>query len=361
VSAALALRESALSVSSEAPLREAMQRIDKNRRGAVLVVDAEGRLLDLLTDGDLRRAVLAGVDLDGPVRSLFDRRAGSPYRAPVVARAESRPSEQRRLLRRHGIRHLPIVDGDDRVVDLVTLDELVPASENSFEAVVMAGGRGQRLRPLTDHTPKPMLPVGGRPLLEHTLTRLRDAGVQTVHITTHYAAEKITRYFGDGSGIGLDLHYLAEERPLGTAGSLRSLSRATSPILVINGDILTNMDFRSLRAFHQEQGAELTLAARHHEVDVPYGVVECRGARVTSLREKPRLSFFVNAGIYLVEPSALDLVPAEDAYQMTDLIDALIARNRRVASFPILEYWLDIGRPPDYQQAQADFRDGRLE
>lgn len=353
--------ELSLWISPEAKLREAMQCIDRNRRGAVLVVDPEGRLLDLLTDGDLRRAVLAGSDLERPVRDLFQRREGGPYRAPVVARVGSRPATQRRLLRRHGIRHLPLLDAEDRVVDLVTLEDLVPEVDPSFEAVVMAGGRGQRLRPLTDHTPKPMLPVGGRPLLEHTLTRLRDAGVQTVHITTHHAAEKITRYFGDGRGIGLELHYLNEARPLGTAGSLRQLARATAPFLVINGDILTSVDFRAMLVYHREQAAELTLATRRHDIDIPYGVVECRGSRVESLREKPRLSFFVNAGIYLVEPSALELLPAEDAYQMTDLIDALLARGRRVASFPILEYWLDIGRPPDYQQAQVDFRDGRVE
>ncbi len=353
--------ESPLWIGPDARLREAMQCIDRNRRGAVLVVDPEGRLLDLLTDGDLRRAVLAGTDLELPVRELFRRREGGRYRAPVVARAGSRPASQRRLLKRHGIRHLPLLDAEERVVDMVTLDELVPETDPVLEAVVMAGGRGQRLRPLTDGTPKPMLPVGGRPLLEHTLTRLRDAGVQTVHITTHYAAEKITRHFGDGRGIGLELRYLNEARPLGTAGSLRALARATQPFLVINGDILTNVDFRAMLVYHREQTAELTLATRRHEVDIPYGVVECRGSRVESLREKPRFCFFVNAGIYLVDPSALDVVPEDQAYQMTELIDALLARERRVASFPILEYWLDIGRPPDYHQAQRDYRDGRVE
>ncbi len=347
-------------IDSADSLRQALAQIDRNRRGAVLVVDDEGRLVDLLTDGDVRRALLAGVDLDEPVSALRARRERSASEAPVAARAGTPDAALLGIMQRNAIRPLPLLDRRERVRGLVTLEELLPRARLPVEAVIMAGGEGARLRPLTEDTPKPMLPVGDRPLLEHTIERLRSAGIAKVRITTRYKADKITQHFGNGTRFGVEMQYVSEGRPLGTAGSLAHLGETDDPVLVINGDVLTNVDYRALLAYHGEQKCDLTVATRRHEVEIPYGVVECDGSAVRRIVEKPVMGCFVNAGIYVLQPSALELVPATGAFHMTDLIEALIERGRGVANFPIHEYWIDIGQHPDYARAQEDARSGRL-
>ncbi len=348
-----------LALAPDCDLRQAIEHIDRNRRGAVMVLDAEGRLLDLVTDGDVRRALLAGGDLDAPLTELAARRDGSAYAQPLTAPSDAEPETLLATMRAHGIRQLPLVDEDERVVSLAALEDLVPDTRIGLQALIMAGGRGRRLRPLTDDVPKPMLPVGDRPLLEYTIDRLRSAGVSRVHIATHYRSEQITRHFGDGRRFGVDVRYLSEARALGTAGSLSSLE-SDEPILVINGDVLTNLDVRAMLHFHREHGAVLSVASRPYRVQVPFGVLECQGGLVRSIAEKPEYRFLVNAGVYLLQPEALSFVPGDRASDMTDLVEALIARGKRVVSFPLHEYWLDVGRPGDYARAQEDARQGRL-
>jgi NDP-sugar pyrophosphorylase family protein len=224
----------------------------------------------------------------------------------------------------------------------------------------MAGGLGTRLRPLTDDTPKPMLPVGGRPLMEHIIGQLRESGIRRVNITTHYRHDKIAEHFGDGDGFGVEIEYVSEERPLGTAGALSLLAACAEPLLVVNGDILTRVDFRAMLGFHRRQEAAFTVGVRRFAVDVPYGIVETEGPEVREITEKPRFEFLVNAGIYLLEPEIVRLIPVDTRFEMNDLIGLAIAEGRRVVNFPIVEYWLDIGRPGDYAQAQADAENGRL-
>jgi NDP-sugar pyrophosphorylase family protein len=195
--------------------------------------------------------------------------------------------------------------------------------------------------------------VGGRPLLERTIRTLSRTGIRRVVISTHHLAERITSHFGDGHDYGIDLEYVTETLPLGTAGALRLVNQ-TGPLLVVNGDILTRVDFDDLVEFHREQGAELTVGMRRCELQLPYGVLDCDGPHVRAVREKPSESFWVNAGIYLVEPSIRDLIPHGERFDMTDLIDRMLADGRPVAGFPIVEYWLDIGQPADYLRAQAD-------
>jgi NDP-sugar pyrophosphorylase family protein len=216
----------------------------------------------------------------------------------------------------------------------------------------MAGGKGTRLHPLTKDTPKPMLRVGDKPLMEIILGQLKEAGIRKVHVSTHHRADKITRHFGDGRGFGVDLSYINEESPLGTAGALGLLDEADETTLVMNGDVLTEVDFRAMLRYHREQRAELTVAVRQYEVKVPYGIVECDGPMVRTLTEKPTMEFFVSAGIYLIEPSVRRLFKRGERRDMTELIEALLAAGRPVASFPIREYWLDIGQHEDYRQAQ---------
>jgi NDP-sugar pyrophosphorylase family protein len=264
-------------------------------------------------------------------------------------------------MREADVQHIPLLDPEGRVVDLALLRDLVTESGEDIHAVVMAGGYGSRLRPFTDATPKPMLPVGDKPLLERTIEQLRLAGIIDVHISTFYLHEKIVEHFGNGADFGVNLNYVQEERPLGTAGALGLMGRPERTTLVINGDILTTVDFRAMTEFHRGHNADLTVAVRLYEINVPYGVVDCENERVVALREKPTQKFFVNAGIYLVEPSAWNFIAAGERMDMTQMIDRLIAANAAVISFPVREYWLDVGRPDDYQRAQRDIASGKFE
>jgi len=218
----------------------------------------------------------------------------------------------------------------------------------------MAGGLGSRLRPLTEDLPKPMLPVGGKPLMELVIEKLRQVGIRRVNVTTHYKPEKISEHFGDGSSFGVSLNYVNEEKPLGTGGALGLIDEPNETMLVINGDVLTQVDFRAMLLFHQEHQADMTVAVRQYDIKVPYGVIECIGAKVCSLKEKPEINLLVNAGVYLLEPTVYRFIPNGKHFNMTDLIQWLLDAGRTVASFPIIEYWLDIGQVVDYEKAQTD-------
>jgi NDP-sugar pyrophosphorylase family protein len=262
--------------------------------------------------------------------------------------------------RKRGVDHLPLVDDADRVVGLLLRSDLVDDELLAISAVVMAGGFGTRLRPLTADTPKPLLPIDGRPIMARLVEELRLAGIRQVTVTTHHQSEKIQGYFGDGSAFGMDLSYVTEDEPLGTAGALSLLQQRQDPLLVVNGDILTNVNFRSMLQFHRAHAADLTVGVREWENIIPYGVVECDGVFVRALREKPVTSHLVNAGIYLLEPDVHKLIPSGRRFEMTDLIQRLLEGGRSVVSFPITEYWLDIGQQADYERAQHDVRNGRL-
>lgn len=339
---------------------EAVTLMERSKIGIVLVVDENRRLVGTITDGDVRRAMLANVNFEQPVSALLARKAGSRFARPIAARVGADRSTYLRLLQEHGILHLPLLEEDGRVAGLVRIDDFVPDRMLSLQAVVMAGGMGTRLLPATKELPKPMLPVGDRPLMEIIIQQLRDAGIRRVNVTTHHKAEKITGYFGDGRNFGVEIAYVTEDRPLGTAGALGLMKSPEETILVINGDILSQVDFRSMLAFHREQHADLTMAVRQYDLPVPYGVVETKGPVVQRLTEKPCLNFLVNAGIYLLEPSVHSFIPNGKPFDMTDLIQRLIKEGRNVASFPILEYWLDIGETVDYKRAQEDVKAGKV-
>ena len=337
-------------VSPEQPLLEVMARINENGAGIALVIDAQGRLTDTITDGDLRRAVLASTDLSQPISTLLRRRTAPPVTMPVgTGKADLIHTMKSKV-----IRQLPLLDAAGKLADLVFLDDLVEEPVGpELTAVVMAGGFGTRLMPLTKDVPKPMLEVGERPLVEHTVERLRKAGIQRVYMATHYKAEALTEHFGDGQEFGVDIRYVDEEVPLGTAGALAQLNGAKEPFLVINGDIMTDLNFRSLLDFHREHEADMTVGVRQYEFSVPYGVVSTIETDITGITEKPTQRMFVNAGIYLIEPEICGMVPRGQHFDMTDLIQTLLVKRRRVVAFPISEYWVDIGRVEDYEKARG--------
>jgi dTDP-glucose pyrophosphorylase/CBS domain-containing protein len=346
-----------VTVAPDLALNDAIQHLDRAGLGVLLLVDAAGRLAGLLTDGDLRRALLAGNPLTGPCSEIA---TAEPLVAPLDIEAAD-ALELMDTARAYELNHLPLIDAGGRLAGLVLRSDMVAdPGDLGVAAVVMAGGLGLRLRPLTDDTPKPMLLVGGRPLMEHIIGQLREAGIHRVNVTTHYRHDKIAEHFGDGGGFGVEIDYVSEDRPLGTAGALGLLAARDEPLLVVNGDILTRVDFRAMLGFHRREQAAFTVGVRRYAVDVPYGIVKSKGAEVQLITEKPRFEFLVNAGIYLLEPAIVRLIPAGERFEMNDLIGLAIAQGRRVVSFPIVEYWLDIGRPGDYAQAQADAENGRL-
>ncbi|MEX2214942.1 MAG: nucleotidyltransferase family protein [Phycisphaeraceae bacterium] len=350
-------------VPAACPLHEAMRAMDAAGLGIFLVLDNERRLVGIVTDGDLRRAMLARQNTDITAGAFVEAKRNPVYPKPVTGRISDDTQSHLKLMRQRKLHHLPLLDSEDRVADLIVMDDLLPKQSPPMRAVIMAGGLGTRLRPLTENTPKPMLPVGDRPLMERTLESLRGAGIRHVSLSTGYQADKVAEHFKDGRAFGVDLDYVTEDRPMGTAGALSLMAKPSEPLLVINGDILTNVDYSAMLAFHQEQEALLTVAVRKFEFNVPYGVIECDGSRVNGLTEKPTYTSFVNAGIYLLDPGAFDYIPRPmpegTRFNMTDLIQKLIDAKLTVAGFPIREYWLDIGQPADYEQAQADVRDGR--
>ena len=260
------------------------------------------------------------------------------------------------------MRHLPLVDGGGRVVDVLLLEDLLDAGRVPNHAVLMAGGDGKRLRPLTDSVPKPLLRVGGKPILEVLVERLRAAGVRSFHITVRHKSEMIEQHFGDGSRHDVSIRYIREEEPLGTAGALTRLGETPrDPIFLVNGDILTKCDFRGMLAFHERAGADVTVGTVRQEIDLQYGVVEVEGDRLTTLSEKPRLDLRINAGIYVIAPAVLARIPRDRVFDATDLVRLLLERKDHVAAFPIRDYWLDVGRLDDFHKADRDVAEGLLD
>jgi dTDP-glucose pyrophosphorylase/CBS domain-containing protein len=332
-------------------ISKAMAQLEKAGTGVLLICDMDRHLLGLLTDGDCRRAILLRRALSEPCETIASSH-------PITASLAVSSAEALRLMNDHDIGQLPVLDNEGKVQRLILSKDIVPNRDLALSAVVMAGGFGKRLLPLTETVPKPMLPVGGRPLLERTIAQLRRAGIKNVNVTTHYLPEAISDYFGSGEMFGVRLNYVQEKHPLGTAGGIKLLNHFNGTMLVINGDILTTAPFGAMLDYHRAYHADLTIGVRKYEVQVPFGVVDCEDVHVKGLQEKPSLSFFINAGTYLIEPTVCDFIPGGRSFDMTELISNLIEAGRTVVSFPIIEYWLDMGRHEDYAKAQQDVRNG---
>jgi len=343
-----------LTIPRTATIRDALQCIDIGGKAIALVLQEDGRLCNTLTDGDIRRAILAGSDTNSPVSNAIALKMTRGRGTAVTAPAGTDHASILQLMEANGIRQVPLVNDRGEVVELVTLDDVQTGLELPVAALIMAGGLGTRLRPLTDHVPKTMLPVGDKPLLEWIIRQLRAAGISRVYVATHHMPEKITKYFGDGGQFGVEITYLHESKPLGTAGALSLIDDEADTLFLLNGDILTRVNFEAMLFFHHEYAADMTVAVSQYDVCVPYGVVQCDGPLVQAITEKPVSNFLVSAGIYVIGPEARRLVPKNDRFDATDLIRTLLQMKRSVISFPILEYWLDIGRHGDYERAQVD-------
>ncbi len=342
-------------LSPTAPLMEAVRSIETSRRRMAVVVGEDGKLLGTLTDGDVRRALLAGGTLEMPVAQAMNAK-------PITADVDSAPDYLIDLMRKGNILAVPLVDSQghfQRLIHLTDIDQRKSARGTTAEfefAVIMAGGEGMRLRPLTEDIPKPMLKVGGTPLLERQVQQLAAAGIKRVYIALNYLGHVIENHFGDGSRFDIEIRYLREQEKRGTAGGLFLLPETPAkPILVMNGDILTTSDFGSLSAFHQSHAASVTVAAIDYHVNIPYGVLRAEGAYVSALVEKPSERFLCNAGMYAVSPESLSLLQHMTYCNMTDIIEECLTKKLPVAVFPIHEYWSDVGTPDDLKKAQEFF------
>lgn len=314
-----------------------------------LVVDENKRLVGTVTDGDIRRALIRGASLDAPVGTIMFTEFRCLHEGATEEEAIS-------LMHREMIDQIPALDEQGRVIRIFLLKELIKPKKRPNSVVIMAGGEGKRLLPLTQDCPKPMLRVRGKPLLEIILEQCIDAGFQHFYLSVNYLKNQILDYFGDGAHWHVRIDYLEETQSLGTGGALSLLPRKpTEPLLVLNGDVLTRVDYGQLLRFHDEHQAAATLCVREHTTQIPYGVVHMDDLHVLTLEEKPLLSHHVNAGIYLLDPALLDLVPQDRFFDMPKLLEKAIQHRHRVSAFPIYEYWLDVGHPETFERAHNEW------
>lgn len=336
-------------VAPQKSVLHALRIIDNGAMQIALVVDGEQRLLGTITDGDIRRGILKGVSLEESVVTIMNSN-------PIVGYAGETQEQliKRMILSR--IRHLPVVNHRNQLVDFEIYQDITTFEEKENAVVIMAGGLGTRLRPLTDRCPKPLLRVGGKPLLETILDNFKMQGFRKFYFSVNYKADMIINYFGNGSSFGVDIHYLHESERMGTAGALTLLpGKQTAPLIVMNGDLLTKINYSHLLQFHHDQNSHATMCLRDYELQIPYGVVEVDQQKLIGLKEKPIYRYFVNAGIYVLNPEVLDLLPQNTYFDMTYLFEKLIAQNYETSAFPIREYWIDIGKLDDFDRANSDF------
>jgi len=326
-----------------------IQAISAHALQIALVVDEQQRLIGTITDGDIRRAILEGLSLERPASSVMNSK-------PIVITPSATREDILLLMKHRSLRQIPMVDAVGKVVGLALLDQLLGATQNDNWVILMAGGLGSRLRPLTDDCPKPLLKVGGKPILENILESFIDEGFHHFFISVNYKSHMIEEYFSDGAKWGVDIYYLREQERLGTAGGLRLLpDRPQQPMFVMNGDLLTKVSFLTMLNFHQEHKSMATMAVREYDVQIPFGVVQTDRNRITDIIEKPLYKFHVNAGIYLLEPSCLDIIPSQQYYDMPDLFKTLAQRQEIVMPFSTSDYWLDVGRIDDFERANIEF------
>ncbi|MFQ5767764.1 MAG: nucleotidyltransferase family protein [Acidobacteriota bacterium] len=345
-----------LFISPDHSIAKVLQVLDRGGVGLVLMVARDGRLMGTITDGDVRRALLRNSQLSERASSIMNRH-------PVTARVGTSRNKLASMMRQRRKRQIPLLDRDDRVADIAILDQIFSITDDpapARTAVIMCGGPGKRLRPLTTSIPKPMLTVGGQPVLERLIKGLAGNHFRTVFLAVNYHADQIETYFGDGHPWQVNIQYIREPNYLGTAGALALLPRQlTEPILVVNGDLLTAVKYSNLLEFHLERGFDLTVGVKPYRVEVPYGVVgDLQGDQILELTEKPAYSFLANLGIYILNPEVIALVPTSSTFDMTELIRKVLDRHGRVGAYPVHEYWIDMGELPQYHQAHLDADNG---
>lgn len=336
-------------ISPNLPLQAVIGVLDRGGLQIAVVVDGQQRILGTVTDGDVRRALIRQVTLEAPVSEVMN-----PH--PRTAPAGSTREDVLQIMERHQVSQIPVVDADNSIVGIETLHGLLHGRRRDNAVFLMAGGFGKRLQPLTENCPKPLLNVGDKSILEIIIENFVDAGFHRFFISTHYRPEMIRERIGDGSRWNIDVQYVHEEEPLGTGGALGLLPKGVinEPMFMMNGDLLTKLNFNQLLDFHEKNNGMATMCVREYEHRVPYGVIESDGLRVTGMVEKPSYRYFINAGIYVLSPRLIESVEGGKRIDMPTLLEERLAADQQVNIFPVHEYWLDIGRMEDFQRAQYD-------
>ena len=338
-----------IKLRQNATIKEALGIIDSGAMQIALVVDDNDKLLGTLTDGDIRRGILRGLDLDSSIETIV-------FKEPAIAKISSTKEEILKIALSKKLHQIPIIDDNGIVLDLKEIEELVEPKIKTNRVILMVGGLGTRLRPLTQDTPKPMLKVGNKPILQTIVEKFAEYGFVNITMCVNFNASIIRDYFGDGKEFGVNIDYVLEQKRMGTAGALSLLKeRPSEPFFVMNGDLLTNVNFEHIFNYHTLHKATATMCVREYDYEVPYGVVKMNDNKITAIAEKPVQKFFVSAGIYMLSPEILDLIPQDEFYDMPTLFEKAIAQDKNVISFPIHEYWIDIGRLEEYQKANEEY------
>jgi len=336
-------------------LKEAIEVLNRASLQIVMVIDEHNKLQGTITDGDIRRALMKHHGMETHLRDIM-------FKESTTALINENQEVILKMMKERCLLQVPLLNSEGCVVGLETLHNLVDKQRHDNAVLLMAGGRGKRLLPLTKDTPKPLLKVGGKPILETILSQFVDAGFHKFFLATHYKAEMLKEHFGDGSKWGVEINYLFEEEPLGTAGALGLLPEGLpdAPIIFMNADLLTKVNFEHLLNFHLQQGGMATMCVCKYDFQVPYGVIESEDLRVKNIVEKPVQSFFVNAGIYALDPDIVNHINGNEHTDMPCLLESLIGKDKQVNMFPMHEYWLDIGKLEQFERAQLDIKNMTL-
>lgn len=338
-------------IKADATIRDAMRVIDETALRIVLVCDEKNKLLGTVTDGDIRRGLLVDCEMQDSVSRVMNTQ-------PITATITDTRQQRLKLMDKDDLLSLPIVDDNNCIVGLETLHQALQPTKRDNPVFIMAGGFGTRLRPLTDHCPKPMLRVGDKPMLAHLINQFVAQGFHNFYISTHYMPEQIRDYFGDGSEWNVSIAYVHEDTPLGTGGALGLLPKTLPnlPLIMMNGDVLTKVDFAKLLEHHEQQRLDATMCVRELEHQVPFGVIESNNGLITEMVEKPTYRYRINTGIYILSPACVAAVIFDNKIDLPTLLEQRIAKNHQVGIYTSYDYWLDIGRMSDYQKAQQDIK-----
>lgn len=338
-----------ITVKDSISILEVMKIIDESSKQIAIVIDENNKLLGTISDGDIRRALLKNIPLTESVKEIY-------FKTPTVASINDSREEIINICKVKKIHQIPIVDSKGNLVGLEILDELISKEKKLNKVVLMVGGLGTRLQPLTENIPKPMLEVGNKPILQTIVEKFGEYGYLNIVMCINYKSHVIKDYFGDGAEFGVNIEYVSEKDRMGTAGALSLLKdKPQEPFFVMNGDLLTNVNFEHLHDFHISNNSIGTMCVRDYDFQVPFGVVSIKDTKILSIDEKPKHKFFVNAGIYMFDPEILEYIPKNEFYDMPTLFKKLIDKNKKVISFPLREYWLDVGRIEEYEKANLEY------
>ena len=333
----------------ESTITNAIESLNESEYGIVLITNKNQNLIGTLTDGDIRRALIKYIPLNTQIKDIM-------FKQPHTANYKTGSEKLLEILYKNNIMQIPLIDENNKLVGIKTLKKLTKKIKYDNPIFIMAGGLGKRLIPLTEKIPKPMLEIGGKPLLEKTIEQFINSGFHNFYISTFYKSNIIKEYFKNGEKWNVSIEYIEELKPLGTAGALSLLpyKKFKSPIIMINGDLITDLDINNLLSYHNQEKNIITIGAKKYDIQVPYGVIETEGSQVKSIIEKPIHSFFINAGIYVINPQIIKTLNAVNSIDMPDWIKQLIGEKININIFPIHEYWLDIGERSQYEKAKLE-------